>query len=848
MFLKFASCTMIPLIKEGLLDSNDHHDFNFEKRDGMYYVLVRAVSADVPNGNGDLFSDAELKRSYRTFIGKGVFLNHDNQNIEKQRGKIVDAKHIEKPGDNHVLCVLEIDEIAYSDLVRGIKVGHITDVSMGCQCGYSLCSICGNKATTTLEYCDHIRFHKAGVFGTAQVYEDNRDVEFIELSFVTTGADSTAKVIEQLNLQIQDLQGKLNKIATIEIEKEETIYKESKYELSDPEGDYKVTYDNGNIIGYYQGKVVKNWPISSREMGTRDKRELTHRMSESVLGEYLNKLKRINKGEDEVGFKDAELKELKKAILREMIKKGIVSETLENLISDEIEAIKDYQRSIDQEDSNEIKSDLSEIENDEKDHLEELNKMHQDTEGYTPKLPERQSKIKKASDGFIENTGNKLEGNTEEVKNYLNSVSNDKMFYDIVDEVVTLFYILTEINPKDMGYYNNIFRDIIGGYELTDLGKETSSFPEGTLGVKYVFDAMDIKSVQEEVNLFIEDVLDINYSIQEEVDREKVLARKKNKFLKRKSESSFPGGMTDLNSPGNSPTIEQITQGRTDSSSYSVTNQEEFSNSGQEDRTNRMYKRKQRQRRCIEPKANLNKKASYITTHVFKKSELELPEPILSSYYEKGWYKDLLHRSILKKLRQEVYSNRVHLNDFTIYRVWESPKDVRVDVLEWGGRNEDDILFRQKDYGNLDKRANLKIKSYRNRYVNLEPKTGDTVLCPLENMMRTRLCSTCNYAGNPTTYSKQGFVECHFDEGDTWLYKIAKKKDKEPEENKPKMFLVSTLDNEEKMYLMGEFVDIKNIKYDDIEQEFDKFVDKELKNNRELVEIARLYGYSPMYG
>ena len=48
------------------------------------------------NDNGDYFSHEELVKKYKTFIGKSVFVDHDNENVEKARGIIFDAVYNNK--------------------------------------------------------------------------------------------------------------------------------------------------------------------------------------------------------------------------------------------------------------------------------------------------------------------------------------------------------------------------------------------------------------------------------------------------------------------------------------------------------------------------------------------------------------------------------------------------------------------------------------------------------------------------------------------------------------------------------------------------------------------------------
>lgn len=182
----------------------------------MFYVKVRAVTANVPNSNGDFFPEDEIRNNYKTFEGRGVFINHESDNVESLRGKIISADLIDTdPNDVHVVLALAIDEKAFPQLVHSIKRGYCTDVSMGATVGYSLCSVCNNKASQESEYCDHVKYFKGRTFSGKEVYEINKNVNFFEISWVTTGADRTAKIIDAID--INDLKTKMEVAASDEI-------------------------------------------------------------------------------------------------------------------------------------------------------------------------------------------------------------------------------------------------------------------------------------------------------------------------------------------------------------------------------------------------------------------------------------------------------------------------------------------------------------------------------------------------------------------------------------------------------------------------------------------------------
>lgn len=162
----------------------------------MKNIKKYSKSCRMANDNGDFFSYEELKDKYKTFIGKSAFVDHQNENVENARGIILDAAWNEK--GKFVELLIAVDKVGYPELCRGVEMGYITDVSMGCRCGHSICSVCGNEAVTEEDFCDHIKSYKGSSFQGVPVFEDNKDIEFFEISFVTTGADKQAKILEKV--------------------------------------------------------------------------------------------------------------------------------------------------------------------------------------------------------------------------------------------------------------------------------------------------------------------------------------------------------------------------------------------------------------------------------------------------------------------------------------------------------------------------------------------------------------------------------------------------------------------------------------------------------------------------
>lgn len=157
------------------------------------------------NQNGDAFPERELVSSYKSFVGRGLFVNHASDDAEKIRGIILDAAWI--PKHKCVELLVAIDKVAFPELARQVEAGYSNDVSMGTQVAHSRCSKCGNKAVTEADYCPHIRSHKGMVLEGSKTYEVNNGLNFIEISIVSTGADPKAKirqVLASLNTLMQN--------------------------------------------------------------------------------------------------------------------------------------------------------------------------------------------------------------------------------------------------------------------------------------------------------------------------------------------------------------------------------------------------------------------------------------------------------------------------------------------------------------------------------------------------------------------------------------------------------------------------------------------------------------------
>ena len=183
-------------------------DFNFTPEPGFLYVTTRAISSRV-NANWDGWPPEELRKAYSSFVGRPVFVDHNNWDTERSRGVILDAKlHEAKLASGHedvwVELLIEVDAKQFPKLASAVLSGDIDAVSMGADVEYTICSICKNAARDVLEYCAHIPQLKGKMVEAVDktagrkirklCYEDCYGVNFFEISFVFDPADESALI------------------------------------------------------------------------------------------------------------------------------------------------------------------------------------------------------------------------------------------------------------------------------------------------------------------------------------------------------------------------------------------------------------------------------------------------------------------------------------------------------------------------------------------------------------------------------------------------------------------------------------------------------------------------------
>jgi hypothetical protein len=177
---------------------------------GHRYVLVNGIGSGEfwsSNKNGDYFPELGLSKKgseygYETFMQGHNFIHHENKDPMKAVGTIKAAHYNPRMHRCELVLDTDMNKLATADpaIYEKVANGEPVDVSMGSKCDFDVCSICSNRASNRSEYCSHLKT------AMNQILDDGRKVyaytphpRFFDMSYVTKGADVTAKALHYLS-------------------------------------------------------------------------------------------------------------------------------------------------------------------------------------------------------------------------------------------------------------------------------------------------------------------------------------------------------------------------------------------------------------------------------------------------------------------------------------------------------------------------------------------------------------------------------------------------------------------------------------------------------------------------
>lgn len=178
----------------------------------VYMLALGAWERYGENRNGDGFNEFPYKETasppwitqkdvltahYKTFEQYGHnYRHHVNKDPRKAVGKVLRA--FWNPTMHRVELLVDLDDAKAPDLAERIAAGEYPPVSMGTRVKFDVCLVCGNRAPTRKQYCDHLRFHMREVINGLRVCALNPSPRFFDISWVFRPADRTAFMLKKV--------------------------------------------------------------------------------------------------------------------------------------------------------------------------------------------------------------------------------------------------------------------------------------------------------------------------------------------------------------------------------------------------------------------------------------------------------------------------------------------------------------------------------------------------------------------------------------------------------------------------------------------------------------------------
>lgn len=150
-----------------------------------------------PGLDGWINPDEVVTKHYQSFMSGGVFKNHVNTDIRKSLGRVERA--FWNSYMHRIELLVEITNRLDADLVQRINAGEFPAVSMGCRVRWDVCAICGHRAPTRKQYCEHaLRMREIDPVTGMLNCVLNPSPVFFDISFVFRPADRTGFMIQKV--------------------------------------------------------------------------------------------------------------------------------------------------------------------------------------------------------------------------------------------------------------------------------------------------------------------------------------------------------------------------------------------------------------------------------------------------------------------------------------------------------------------------------------------------------------------------------------------------------------------------------------------------------------------------
>lgn len=191
------------LTKEASAAEIDEFVSHIKPEEGFFYLHINAMGAGEyygSNRNGDYFPEEQLVKWHKTFETSPahVFRHHVNKDPTIAIGKVIYSYY--NPRMHRVELIAQLDKTKAAAEYESIKRGVMPATSMACHTPFDVCSVCGNKAHTRQQYCEHLNtaINKMLPDGRKVMSLNLGPLKFFDISIVIRPADVTSSVLQKV--------------------------------------------------------------------------------------------------------------------------------------------------------------------------------------------------------------------------------------------------------------------------------------------------------------------------------------------------------------------------------------------------------------------------------------------------------------------------------------------------------------------------------------------------------------------------------------------------------------------------------------------------------------------------
>lgn len=151
-----------------------------------------------PNKNGDGFPKEALEKYHPTFISDGCFFREHRNRCQQTQGIGSIKASAYNPKMHRVELIVHGDKRKAEQEYEMAKAGKALSFSMSCRVPYDICNCCEKKASSPVNYCDHLKHNMLQYLPEFKKYAFaiNDKPKFFDISAVAKPADRIAHYLD----------------------------------------------------------------------------------------------------------------------------------------------------------------------------------------------------------------------------------------------------------------------------------------------------------------------------------------------------------------------------------------------------------------------------------------------------------------------------------------------------------------------------------------------------------------------------------------------------------------------------------------------------------------------------